>query len=328
MQTHRRDLPLRIIMSGHFQTCRLRRRLALIGVFLVWETAAPSPVRGQSDQADATVAEVAVMPAQSFPVSQIDRRQAAKESGDPTASDALALALTDAAAASPKTTFVFSPIELGSIRPSKPPADLPLPPEISAQRDEIERRAMARIFAGGMINDIEKIVTQSEMQLVQRRRVASAASETAMTIAQTPQPAPSESNAAETPPQRRSREGEMIISDVLIETSILPEPPLVGDRIEELIKPGVPERFEGISPVDQQPPPLPATEPIRRMIEGDLPRPFMINNLPDIAPESGIEMREQIPGERKLPSYTTPDGGLDIYMLAPTRFYRPLPGAR
>lgn len=324
MQTRRRDLPLRIIMSGHFQTCRLRRRLALIGVFLVWETAAPSPVRGQSDQADATVAEVSVMPAQRFPVSQIDRRLAAKESGDPTASDALAFP----AAASPKTTFVFSPIELGPIRPSKPPADLPLPPEISAQRDEIERRAMARIFAGGMINDIEKIVTQSEMQLVQRRRVASAASETAMTIAQTPQPAPSESNAAETPPQRRSREGEMIISDVLIETSILPEPPLVGDRIEELVKPGVPERFEGISPVDQQLPPLFATEPFQGMIEDDLPSPIMINNLPDIAPGSDIEMREQIPGERQLPGYTMPDGGLDIYMLAPTRFYRPLPNAR
>ncbi len=67
-------------------------------------------------------------------------------------------------------------------------------------------------------------------------------------------------------------------------------------------------------------PTLPDIEVLQGMIEDDNPRSVVVDDLPGVASGTNIQIQ--------LPNYASPDGGLDFYLLAPTRFSRPLPNAR
>jgi hypothetical protein len=228
-----------------------------------------------------------------------------------------------------KLTLVFSPVEIRPIRVNQPPPESQLSSESHARQNDIEQRALARIFAGGMIVDHSVTSLSPATNLAIGGNATIADSAPLMVVAQVPeQSGTSPQESIKTTQPRMIQDGEVIISDILLESSTLPEPPLVGDRVEESLKSGVPQRAEEIPRSGNMFPTLRDAEPLRGMIEDDCPRPIVIDDLQDFATESNAETQVIGPGQRQLPDYKMPDGGLDIYMLAPTRFSRPLPNAR
>ncbi len=309
-------------MSVAAQPFRFHQRFALNVAIWVVGVAIQPHVWGQADRPDTSVAEVVVSPPESFPIREIERlpdKQQPADSGtggEGTTTEELT-----------KSKFVFSPVELGPMRPSKLIAELPLPPRIEVRREEIERAALARIFAAGMVDDSVKFVAPPEPELVPSARGAKFADTPAMVIAQVPDqpqitpnialPSPeSESVAAVLEPTRGPMIGslpqedfwqdEMIVSDVVIETQKLPQPVFLGEPLLA-------------SPVEQV---LPG------MIEECKPCVIGVPDFQVLAGETVIEMSSESPGEVQLPGYELPVGGLDIYRLAPTRFSRTLPNAR
>lgn len=300
-------------MLGFTKPFRSDRRIALTIALSVLVIILESRAWGQSVESVLSIPDVIVTTPPNFPVAEFRRHrppqprppQPMADSQSPTAAEELT-----------KSTFVFSRIQLGPIQlrpiqlrpmvPSKPPAELPLPPEIAERRDEIEHKSLARIFANGMITNYKIIRADSEME--------SAATETV----------PDNSS-----PQLIFQRDEVIVSDVLIESSTLPEPPLVGDRIQELANPPKTQPRETTpQPRERLPAPLSTSKMAQGMIEDDTPGPIIANDLLDLEPQTKIEVQNQVPGEMQLPNYAMPGGGLDIYLLAPTRFSQPLPNAR
>lgn len=325
-------------MSVFAQPLRFRRRFALMLALLVATTAIQSPAWGQSGQPDASIPEVIVTARQSFPVAEIERRPVPQLLPTPRLQNSIATTEE-----SKKSTFIISPVELGPIRPKRTPAGLPLSPENAARLKEIDQESLGRVFAGGMINDREKTLTQPEMELVASPKGPNVASDLPIKIAQAPDqpqtPAASQSagpatasapqaNPVQSSPQEKFLLGELIISDVLVEKVKLPEPPLVGDRMQELAAPIGPESAKSMLNAGERLPPLPVSEVLPEMIEANLPKaltvsdsigiPMMIDN--SNQDEEGVGMQ--------LPGYSTPGGVLDIFLLAPTRFSKSLPNAR
>jgi hypothetical protein len=308
------------------QPFRFHRRFALNVAIWFVGTAIQTHAWGQTDQPDASVAEVVVSPPETFPIREIERlpdKQQTADSG--TGSEGTK------AEESTKSTFVFSPVEVGPIRPSKVITELPLPPRIAARREEIERTALARIFAAGMVDDSVKFVAPPEPELVPSARGARIADMPTMVIAQLPdQPqvtpdialpaAESESVAAGLEPtngpmigpmigslpQEDFWQGDLIVSDVVIETQKLPKPVFLGEPLLA----------------------SPAEQVLPGMIEDCQPSLIVVPDFQIIAGETVIEVASDSPGKVQLPGYAMPAGGLDVYLLAPTRFSKPLPNAQ
>lgn len=178
-----------------------------------------------------------------------------------------------------KTTFVFSPIEMGPIRRSVP--EVALPPEIAARRSEVERKSLERVFAGGMITGrsnrgVQKIVRHPEFI------VAMAPQETVL-----PQVPPQQ-----VPPSQSKPHDEMIDADVLVDPPALSDPPLVGEEIPDLPKPVRVPTFE--SPQQMIP-----EETVPGMIEPKCP---LEKQLPNFAlPGGGLDVFQLAPTRFRRP---------------------------
>jgi hypothetical protein len=323
-------------MSAFAQPLRFRQRFALMLAFLVASAAIQSTAWGQLAQPDPSIPDVVVTARQSFPVAEIERRPdpqplPASKSQNPAAT-------TDE---STKSTFVFSPVELGPIRPKLPPAGLPLSPE-NAARLKIDQETLGRVFASGMIIDSEKTLTQPEMELVPSPNGPNSASDLPIKIAQELEqprvndPTASQSAGPASPsapqatpvqatPQEKYLPGDLIISDVVVEKVKLPEPPLVGDQTMELAAPIGRESEKSIA--GERLPPLPIGEVLPGMIEAisDAIIVSDSNCIPMVI-DSRSQDHERVGNQ--LPGYSVPGGGVDIFLLAPTRFSKSLPNAR
>jgi hypothetical protein len=339
--------------SGPTQPFRLRQRIALIIALLAWVTNAKESAWAQYDDSEPSVPEVVITKPQDFPVAEIKRRWNREKLATPAApatpttpaetATQLATSTPDASTAQKdpvfdqskapaddlaKTTIVFSTVELRPIRPSQNSQQLAFPPEIEARRTEIEEKALARIFADGMITDHDRKSPDADIQRVPESFGTTPDSTAMMIVAQAPSQMqkrvlrlpegdhsdliPTRSTDLPELPQR-----ELIISDEVVETSSLAEPPLVGDRLPQLTVPNAPA-------LSSEFPALPGNHEFEGMIEIDNSAPVVVDNTFGLPAES----QPNLPVEFRLPTYTLPEGGLDIYQLAPTRFSRLLPNAR
>ncbi|HBJ39096.1 MAG TPA: hypothetical protein DDZ51_30990 [Planctomycetaceae bacterium] len=191
-----------------------------------------------------------------------------------------------------KLSVIFSPVEIVPIRVSSKPADSPTSPDTPSRGDAIERKSLARIFASGMIIDHKAPLPSRNESPDLLLGAKNFASEPAMSVARAPQQLATVSNAREQiSPQQRPQQNKVVNPDALPEASVLPH-----------------------------------WELLQGMIQDNNVKPVIIDKLPGTA-EPRLEIPQPEPGLRQFPSYTMPDGGLDIYLLAPTRFSRPLPNA-
>lgn len=309
-------------MPGTAQPFRSHQRVALIVAIWFCAIVIQSQASGQSDQPDAVIAEVLIASPESFPVRVIERMPVEEPSADSEKTNGKVEAED-----STKSTFVFSPVELGPIRPRQLADEFPLPPEIAARREEIERMSLDRIFSGGMITDSVMFVPPAEPELVPSARRAKLFGSAAIVIAQAPDqpqiaqdslqsrgfPAgaadgiePTGTMTVKSLAEAEMRQGELIISDIVIETQRLPEPVVLGEP----------------------PPWLPAENVLPGMIEDDDANGLAAQGFPLLEEESAEEVHRLSPTDVQMRNYAMPGGGLDIYRLAPTRFSQTLPNAR
>jgi len=310
-------------MYGFRSTYRGRRRFALIIAIAASASAVGNGANAQmgADQKGevttpppaeievSSLPDVVITPRQSLPPGVLNRRTYPASPDEVTPSEN-ALVPEEPA----KSTFVFSPIEMRPIRQSTPV--IPLPPEIAARRGEIERKSLERIFAGGMI------ASETNVQFSRSKQ-----GQIGGTVV-------GKSNLAEAIIAMAPQKPDLPLDDLpLDDLPLLSEPPLASEKLEQMPSGMIEDPdFRSIE-VDVAP------MPRQEMIEGGILRSTeapVIDSAnaggqalpePIIIPRDGAIHEPPRPIEPQLPNYSLPEGGLDIYRLAPTRFGRPLPGA-
>lgn len=326
-------------MYGFRSTSRSRRRFALIIAIAAsatvvgngataqmladptGEATAESRAESRAEIEVSSLPDVFITPRQSLPPGVLSRRTY------PASPDEVPPSENGSVPEEPaKSTFVFSPIEMRPIRQSAPV--IPLPPEIAARRGEIERKSLERIFAGGMIASEANV----QFSLAKRGQIGDAVV--------------GKSNPPEAIIAMAPQEPELPLDGLpLDDLPLLPEPPLASEKLEQMppgtIVPGMIEDPD-FKPIEVDVAPMPRQEMIDGGILQSAEAPVIdsanagaklganapVQALPEpiIIPQNGAIHEPPSAIQPQLPNYSLPEGGLDIYQLAPTRFGRPLPG--